>query len=58
MLIPIIQIIPILIIIMRFARMRGHRRAFGLLLLIPFANYIAMWVLAFGRPGRRMVPAY
>jgi hypothetical protein len=58
MFIPIVDIIPAVIIIMRFARMRGHRGAFGLLLLIPLVNYIAMWVLAFGRPGRRLAPAY
>ena len=58
MFIPIVNLIPTVIMIMRFARMRGHRRAFGLLLMVPLVNYVAMWVLGPGRPGHRMAPSY
>lgn len=52
--IPIVNLIPVVIIVMRLARMRGHRRVFGLLLLVPFLNYVIWWILAFGRPGPRL----
>ena len=52
--IPIVNLIGVVVVVMKLARLRGHRRVFGLLLIVPFVSYVAWWVLAFGRPGPRL----
>jgi glycopeptide antibiotics resistance protein len=46
MLVPVVNIVIFVIVAMKLARMRGHRRAFGLLLFIPLVQYFIMWNLA------------
>ncbi|MBK5093850.1 MAG: hypothetical protein JJE48_10105 [Actinobacteria bacterium] len=51
--VPLVDIVMTVLIALKLARACGRRRAYGLLLLIPLVNYMALWVLAFGhRPSR------
>ena len=49
--VPIVDIVFLVIVFLKLSRAFGYNRFLGLLMFVPLANYVLLWVFAFGERG-------